>query len=82
MPKYGTGTRGEYADRPSDIPRRGWKQVLLRVKDEISGDNLSIVSAGVAFYGLLAIFPAIAALVLIYGLFADPADVQRQLAPI
>lgn len=82
MPRYGKGSRGEYADRPSAIPRQGWKQVLLRVKDEISGDNLSIVSAGVAFYGLLAVFPAIAALVLIYGLFSDPADVQGQIAPL
>lgn len=56
--------------------------MLLRVGGQISSDNLSIVSAGVAFYGLLAVFPAIAALVLIYGLFADPGDVQRQLAPV
>lgn len=82
VPTYQKGSRGEYADKPSDIPRKGWKQVLLRVKDEISGDNLSIVSAGVAFYGLLAVFPAIAALVLVYGLFSDPTDVQRQLAPV
>lgn len=81
-PAYRAGTHGEYADRPSAIPRPGWRQVLLRVKDEIGGDHLSIVSAGVAFYSLLAIFPAIAATVMIYGLFADPADVQRQLAPL
>ncbi|MBL8658172.1 MAG: YihY/virulence factor BrkB family protein [Rhodospirillales bacterium] len=82
VPDYRSGKHGEYADRPSAIPRPGWRQVLFRVKDEISGDNLSIVSAGVAFYGLLAVFPAIAATVLIYGLFADPGDVQRQLAPL
>lgn len=79
---YRPGSSGEYADRPSAIPRKGWRQVLLRVKDEIARDNLSIVAAGVAFYGLLAVFPAIAATVLIYGLFADPAEVQRQLAPM
>lgn len=79
---YRAGSHGEFADRPSAIPRRGWRQVLLRVKDEITGDNLTIVSAGVAFYGLLAVFPALAATVMIYGLFADPADVQRQLAPL
>jgi membrane protein len=79
---YNRGTRGEYADRPSDIPPPGWREVLLRVKDEISGDNLSLVAAGVAFYSLLAVFPALAAMVMIYGLFADPADVQRQLEPL
>lgn len=79
---YNPGARGEYADSPSDIPPRGWRQVLLRVKDEISGDNLSIVAAGVAFYSLLAVFPALAAMVMIYGLFADPVDVQRQLEPL
>lgn len=79
---YNPGARGEYADSPSDIPPRGWRQVLWRVKDEISGDNISIVAAGVAFYSLLAVFPALAAMVMVYGLFADPADVQRQLEPL
>ena len=79
---YNPGERGEYADSPSDIPPKGWRQVLLRVKDEISGDNISIVAAGVAFYSLLAVFPALAAMLMIYGLFADPADVQRQIEPL
>ena len=81
-PSYNPGSRGEYADSPSDIPPRGWREVLWRVKDEISGDNISIVAAGVAFYSLLAVFPALAAMVMIYGLFADPGDVQRQLDPL
>jgi membrane protein len=76
------GSRGEQAERPRDIPRRGWKEVLLRVKDEIDKDNLSIVAAGVAFYGLFAIFPAITAFVTLYGLITDPAEVEQQLAPL
>jgi membrane protein len=76
------GSRGEQAERPRDIPRRGWKEVLLRVKDEIDKDNLSIVAAGVAFYGLFAIFPAITAFVTLYGLVTDPAEVEQQLAPL
>lgn len=60
-------TRGEDAGRPWDIPRRGWKDVLLRVKDEIDRDNLSIVAAGVAFYALFAVFPGITALVTLYA---------------
>jgi membrane protein len=76
------GARGEEAARPWDIPKRGWKDVLLRVKDEINRDNLSIVAAGVAFYALFAIFPAISALVTVYGLLTDPAELEQQLAPI
>lgn len=74
--------RGRRATKPSEIPRPGWRDILLRVKDEQKNDNLSIVAAGVAFYLILAIFPALAAMVSIYGLVADPADVQRQLATV
>lgn len=79
MSGYSVGQRGEYATSPFAIPWRGWRQVLFRVKDQIGADNISIVSAGVAFYGFLAVFPAIAALVMIYGLIADPAAVRDQL---
>jgi membrane protein len=82
MAEYHEGSRGEYADRPLAIPRKGWTQVLLRVKEQIAADNLSIVAAGVAFYALLALFPALAALVMIYGLVSDPAEVTAQLEPL
>ena len=71
--------RGRQARRPSDLPTAGWKDVLLRTKDELSTDNVSVVSAGVAFFGLLALFPAIAAIILISGLLTDPAVVEQQL---
>jgi membrane protein len=71
--------RGREAERPSEIPRSGWRDIFLRVKSEMAHDNLSIVAAGVAFYGFLAIFPAIAALVSIYGLITSPAEVERHL---
>ncbi len=58
---------GRQAHHPSQIPAKGWWQIALRVKDEVSSDNISIIAAGIAFYGLLAIFPGIAALVSIYG---------------
>jgi membrane protein len=54
------------------------KNVVVR----IGKDNLSLVAAGVAFYAMTAIFPAIAAFVSIYGLFADPAKVQDQVASL
>jgi membrane protein len=71
--------RGRAADQPSDIPKQGWKDILLRVKSQIKEDHASIVAAGVTFYGFLAIFPAIAAVVSIYGIFVDPATVEQHL---
>jgi membrane protein len=69
--------RGREADHPRQFPARGWRDILLRVKDETSKDNISMIAAGVAFYLMLAIFPMLAATVSIYGLVADPIDVQR-----
>ncbi|MBX6375830.1 MAG: YihY/virulence factor BrkB family protein [Acetobacteraceae bacterium] len=70
--------RGRRADGPSEIPARGWWDVLLRVFRSISEDRVLTEAAGVTFYALLAIFPAIGALVSLYGLFADPVTVERQ----
>lgn len=72
--------RGREARTPREIPKRGWKDVLLRVKDRISNDNLSIIAAGVAFYLFMALFPGIAAAVSILGLMMDPNDVERFVA--
>jgi membrane protein len=74
--------RGREADHPSDISAPGWRDILLRVKEQIGTDNISMIAAGVAFYGLLAVFPAITALVSIWGLIADPAQVQQQFAAL
>jgi membrane protein len=71
--------RGRSADTPSDIPARGWKDILLRVYHGISEDRILLVAAGVTFYLLLSIFPGIAALFSIYGLFANPADIAGHL---
>ncbi len=74
--------RGREADRPREIPSRGWKDILKRVKGQIKEDKLSIIAAAVAFYGLLAVFPALVALVGIYGLVADPAQIEQQMASL
>jgi membrane protein len=71
--------RGRSAEKPSDIPARGWKDLLWRVYDGISDDRILANGAAVTFYALLALFPALAALVSIYGLFADPASLQQHL---
>jgi membrane protein len=59
--------------------RRSWKQILTGTYNSLSDDRILAVAAGVTFYGLLALFPAIAALVSLYGLFADPAAIQSHL---
>ncbi len=71
-------SRGRNAEWPRHIPWRGWRDVLKRVWREIGDDRVSLVAAGIAFYGLLAIFPAIAALVGITGLLVDPEDLIAQ----
>ncbi len=71
--------RGRDAAGPREIPKSGWRDILLRVKDEIGADHVSIVAAGTAFFGLLALFPAIAALIAIAGLVFDPAAIAAQL---
>jgi membrane protein len=71
--------RGRHAKTPSEIPARGWKDILLRVYNNIGEDRVMLVAAGVTFYSLLAIFPAIAALVALYGFFADPSQIASHL---
>ncbi|MEO2107402.1 MAG: YihY/virulence factor BrkB family protein [Actinomycetota bacterium] len=71
---------GATADDPTDIPSQGWRQILRRTKDEIKDDRVTLMAAGMAFYAMLALFPALAAAITIWGLVADPAQVQRTIA--
>jgi membrane protein len=72
--------RGRGARLPWHIPLAGWKDILWRTYQQIGEDRLLAVAAGVVFYGLLAIFPAISAFVSVYGLFADVATVRDHLS--
>src|SRR5437764_9265271 len=74
--------RGRSAEKTSDITARGWKDILWRVYAGISDNRILANAAAVTFYALLALFPAIAALVSIYGLFADPATIEQHLESI
>jgi membrane protein len=69
--------RGRQAVTPLDIPRRGWRDILIRSWHDITSKNLGIVAAGVAFYALLAIFPGLGAMVSLYGLVANPSDIRH-----
>src|SRR5690242_19741414 len=55
--------RGRQANTPLEVPPRGWKDILLRTRDELEADQLSLVAAGVAFYFMLALFPALLTIV-------------------
>lgn len=70
---------GHESDRPRDIPGPGWWDILKRVYAALGNKNISILAAGVAFYAMFSIFPALAALISIYGIVANPATVQHQI---
>lgn len=71
--------RGRKAEKPWRIPRRGLFEVARRVLKETGDDHVGLIAAGCAFYGLLAIFPAIAAAIAIWGLVAEPDTIVRQI---
>jgi membrane protein len=73
------GDHGRQADVPQEIPPKGWLDIAKRTGKEVKQDQIPLLSAGVAFYTLLALFPAIIAGVSIYGLVADPATVRDQI---
>jgi membrane protein len=77
--RYQDDRRGRRAARPTEVPARGWKDVAVRVKAQMKTDDVPLLAAGVSFFALLALVPALAALVSLYGLVADPADIQRNI---
>ncbi|MBN9061207.1 MAG: YihY/virulence factor BrkB family protein [Rhizobiales bacterium] len=74
--------RGRSSDAPSTIPARGWWDILYRTAQETANDRILAIAAGAAFYGLLALFPAVTALVSSYGLFASWATASDHLATL
>jgi membrane protein len=70
---------GLHAEKPTDIPLKGWKQIVKRAWAENSADNMPIIAGGVAFFGFLSIFPALIAMISLYGLVASPETVTRQI---
>ena len=72
--------RGREATTPEQIPPRGWRDILWRVFWSISEDRILSTSGSVAFFALLAVFPGIAAIVSLYGLFADASTIGKHLS--
>jgi membrane protein len=71
--------RGRYSSNPLQIPWAGWKDILWRTYQSTNDDRLLATAAGVVFFGLLAIFPTVTALVSSYGLFADASTIGANL---
>ena len=74
--------RGRDAQHPHHLPLKGWYDVLLRAVKEVAADNLGLVSAGVAFYILLSLFPTLAAAISLYAFIANPGDIEQQFASL
>lgn len=73
---------GGNAEKPSEMPARGWLQVAKRGWREAKADQVPLLAAGVAFYGFLAIFPTLVAIILLYGLIADPNTLANQIGQL
>jgi membrane protein len=73
---------GRHATAPGDVPWRGWKEILWRTYEKINDNRLLAVAAGVVFYGLLALFPAISAFVSLFGLFANASTIESHLSAL
>jgi membrane protein len=73
------GQQGRQAEAPQQIPPKGWAAIAKRTAKEVKADQVPLLGAGVAFYALLSLFPAIIAGVSIYGLVADPQTVRDQI---
>jgi membrane protein len=73
---------GHDADTPAQIPAKGWFQIVRRSLKEVGTDHLTLIAGGIAYTWFLALFPGIIAAVLIWGLVADPAQIQQQLSDI
>jgi membrane protein len=62
--------------------RPDWKMVADRIREDLTKRRIITIAAGVTFYSLLAVFPAIAALVALYGMVADPGTIAQNLGDL
>jgi membrane protein len=74
--------RGTHAKTPAQIPLAGWWDVAQRVFHGISEDRITTISGGVTFFVLLALFPGLAGLISLYGLFADSTTIGQHLSSL
>ena len=77
-----TEGRGRDARSPLEMPRAGWRDILIRTFRRIDRDRLDIVASSVAFWALLALFPTIAAVIMVSGVLLDPASMRDQISAL
>jgi membrane protein len=73
---------GREASDPLELPGHAWHEVLGRVWVKTGDDNISLMAAGVAFYAFLALVPLLGALIMTYGLIADPSTIADHMRVI
>ena len=77
--KPGNDPQGRRATSPWHMPLAAWKRIAVRTWNQSWIDNAGLVAAGVAFYGFMAIIPLLGIMVLVYGFFAEPETVVRNM---
>lgn len=75
-------SKGKEAKKPWHIPFSGWKEIVIRIKRNIAAHHVRVLSAGVAFYFFLSLFPILAVLVSTYGLVTDIGQIEKQISLI
>lgn len=70
---------GREAEDPSEIPRRGWRDIVWRLYGRLVDDRVDLIAAGASFYLLLALFPALAAFVSLFGYFVQKEPLAESL---
>ena len=73
---------GRDATSPTQLPLHAWREILGRVWVKTGTDNISLLAAGVAFYGFLSIVPLLGAFIMTYGLIADPSTIADHMRKI
>lgn len=73
---------GRDATSPLRLPAHAWREILGRVWVKTGTDNISLLAAGVAFYAFLSVVPLLGALIMTYGLVADPATIAEHMRSI
>jgi membrane protein len=76
------GDHGRNASKASEIPKHGWKDVARRVVQEVKDDGVPLLAGGVTYYAMLALFPALIAVVSLYGLVVSPTQVASQIGSL
>lgn len=72
--------RGREAAGPTEFPQRGWKDIIWRVVLASSEDRVMYTAGGVAFFAVLAVFPGLATVVSLYGIFADVSTIAQHVS--